>query len=470
MSDTIITNGTIVTQNPDREIVEDGAIFIVDDTIEAVGTASEITADYGSDRIIDADGGLVIPGLINTHTHVSDMLIRGAFTEDRGLYDWIHNAKVPAVAQMTAEEHAVTASMYCLESIYSGTTTFVENDTSGAWMDNFEAKISAYEESGIRSIYGLGLRDKKPPDHLVTYIEKCQVRNPATKHVDPEGFVMETEEALDSIESHIQEHHGSVEGRQSVWPAPVNVGGVSKEAHQRAYELAEKYDVMTTTHVSEAEIHEAGPGMSSIEYLRNIDYLGERTLLGHCVQLDKKDVRILGKTNTRVAHNYMANMRLATGYAPIVEMLENDVAVGLGIDNVNINDTINPLNDIRAMAAGHKGYHRDAGAMTAQAALDMLTIEGARSIHRDDDLGSIEVGKQADIAIVDTNHPHLTPAPDPVAALIYKVMGSEIETVLCAGDVVMSDRQIKSFDRSSTTIMQEAEEAAADIVERANIS
>lgn len=472
MSDSLVTNGTILTQDADREVIEDGAVAVVDDEIHAVGPAREVTRAFDADRVIDADGGAVIPGLINAHTHVSDILLRGSFAEDRTLHDWLYNVKRPASYAMEPDEHAVAARLYCLEAIQSGVTTFVENDTEIVWdtTDTTEAKLAAYAEMGIRNVYGAGFADSGPDDEFRSILEQYQARDPAVDHPPMDAFIVETDDALDAIEGLHDEYHGTADGKQSIWIAPIVLPTTTTRGFQAAQRFAERRDVMSTIHVSEAVLDEETRAISSIEYLRNIGVLGEHALLGHCVQLDERDVRILADTETSVAHNYMANMRLASGYAPIVQMLENDVTVGLGTDNVNLNDTINPLADVRAAAAGHKGYHRDAGVIDAQKALDMVTIDGARAINRADDLGSIEAGKQADLAIVDLDRPHLTPSPDTVFSLVYGVHGPEIETVLCGGDVVMEDREVTTMDRDLDAFLTEASTTATDVLERCGIA
>jgi atrazine chlorohydrolase/5-methylthioadenosine/S-adenosylhomocysteine deaminase len=296
-------------------------------------------------------------------------------------------------------------------------------------------------------------------------VRDIQARDGDVDHPPLDRFVVETEAVVEEVTSLMETYHGTAGGRQSVWPAPVVVETTTSRCFREAYELAEAYDVMTTVHVAEAEAEERRE-ISSVEYLRNIGYLGERSLLGHCVQIDESDVRILAATDTAVAHNFLSNMRLATGFAPVAAMLDAGVTVGLGTDNSILSDTVNPLNDVRAMASGHKGYHRDPGLLPAQKAFDMLTIDAAAAIGRRDSLGSIEVGKQADIAIVDLDHPHLTPAPDPVFTLVHNAQGFEVETVICAGDTVVRNREIRSFDESVDEILSRASRAAGDLLAR----
>lgn len=471
MTDLLVTHGRIVTQNATRDVIEDGAVAIEDDRITAVGPTADLEAARDADRVVDAGGGAIIPGLINAHTHVSDILLRGSFAADRDLYDWLYNVKRPGTIAMTAAEHATAGRLYCAEAIQAGVTTFVENDTEVVWdgYDTTEAKLEVYDESGIRNVYGAGFNDSPSDEAFQSLLADIQARNPDTDHPAPDRFAVETDEAIANIEALIERYHGSADGRQSVWPAPIVLESSTTRGLQEAYALAEKHDVMATTHVAEAEAQDQDVALSSIEYLRNIGYLGDRALLGHCVQIDESDVRLLAQTDTAVAHNFMANMRLATGFAPLVSMLENGVTVGLGTDNSILSDTINPLSDVRAAAGAHKGYHRDPGVVPAQKAFDMVTIDAARAIRRDDDLGSLEAGKQADLAIVDLDHPHLTPSPDPVFSLVYAAQGFEVDTVVCAGDVVMDDRDVLTIDGADSTLLEEASDAARAIVDRAGV-
>lgn len=472
MTDLLITNGTVVTQNADRELVPDGAVAVTDDRISAVGPAEKLEAETSPERTIDADGGAIIPGLINAHTHVSDILLRGSFDQDRGLYDWLFNVKQAALFEMEAAEYEIAARLYCIEAIRSGTTTFVENDTALDWddLEPTRRKLDVYDEMGIRNVYGAGIRDLPVDDGFQRMFDEIAARDAGSSHPGPDALVVDTETALNDVESLIETYHAPGE-RQSVWPAPATLATTTPEALRGSYRLAEEYDVMTTAHVAEAdaEVSERG-ALSSIEYLRNVGYLGERALLGHCVQTNERDVRLLAQTNTPVVHNFRANMRIATGFAPVTSMLARDVTVSIGTDNSILNDTINPLSDAGAVATAHKGYHRDSGVVSAQQALDMVTRDAAEAIGRADDLGTIETGKQADIVVVDLDRPHLTPSPDPVHALVYGASGAEVQTVLCAGTVLLDDRKLLAYDGSLKEFLADATAAAKDLVVRANIA
>jgi cytosine/adenosine deaminase-related metal-dependent hydrolase len=471
MTDVLVTNGTVITQDEDRDVIDVGAVAVADDRISAVGSTDRLEAETDPDRIIDADGGAVIPGLINAHTHVSDILLRGAFDADRGLYDWLFNVKQPALSVMDADEHALAARLYCVEAIRSGTTTFVENATALDWteLEPTRRKLDVYDRLGVRNVYGVGLRDRSPDEEFERLYGVITDDGGGSVHPGPDALFVGTEDGLADAESLIETYHEPA-GRQSVWPAPATLATTTPELLRGAYRLAEEYDVMTTAHVAEAESEARERGaMSSIEYLRNVGYLGERALLGHCVQTNDRDVRLLAETNTPVVHNFRANMRLATGFAPVVGMLGRGVTVCLGTDNTILNDPVNPLSDARAVATAHKGYHRDSGVVPAGTAFDMVTRDAAEAIGRADDLGSLEPGKQADLAVIDLDRPHLTPAPDPVHALVYGLQGGEVETVLCAGEVVMEGRELPTLTDPLPELLSTAERTAADVVRRADI-
>jgi atrazine chlorohydrolase/5-methylthioadenosine/S-adenosylhomocysteine deaminase len=468
--DTLVVGGRVVTQNETRDVVADGAVAVADGAVVAVGDTDDLTARYDADRVIDASGHAVLPGFVDAHVHVSDILQRGAFTDDRGLYDWLYNVKRPGVAAMEPSDHAAAAELYCYEALQAGVTTFVENDAELPWdatgREVVETKLDVYERAGVRNVYARGLLDRPADDYFRSLLERIEARDPGVAHTDPDDTVVDTETGIGAVEDLIDRYHGSADGRQSVWIAPVVLEAMSTAGLQAAYRLAADHDVMTTIHVAEAAVQEQGP-VSSVEYLRNIGCLGEHALLAHCVQIDDRDARILAETDTRVSHNLLANLRLGTGIAPLPSLLDAGVTVCLGTDNASLSDTVNPIGDLRLLATVHDGHHRDPGLISAQTALDTVTVAAGRAMRRPD-LGTLEPGTRADLVLLDLDHPHLTPCPDVVSAVVFQAQGFEVDTVLVDGRVVVDDREVTTLDPAAE-VRERATAAARAVRERAGI-
>lgn len=467
----LITNGTVVTQNSDREVLENGAVAVDGDTIVDVGPTARLDEKHDSDRQIDATGKAVIPGFVNPHTHVSDILLRGSCGTDRGLYDWLFNVKQPGVAAMTETDHEIAAALFCAEALSAGITTFVENDGElphGA-LDTIEAKFDAYRTAGARSIYARGVRDLPPGDAFEALIERFGRRNPDVETPDQGRYVEHIDDWLDELESLYEKYHGTAGGRHEIWVAPAIVEGMTDGGLAKTYRFAAEHDVMTTIHTAEAPV-QAGGALSPIEHLRNAGSLGEHALLAHCVQVDERDLRLLAETDTRVAHNIASNLALGNGFAPVPAMRARGIAVGIGTDNSTLSDTVNPLADLRLAGLAHKGHHTDPGVVTAGEALDMVTIEAARAIRKGDELGSLERAKQADLAVVDVDAPRLTPAPDIVRALVHQTLGSEVETVICGGEVVVEDGTAVGIADAYPDLLDRAREAAERVTAASGIA
>lgn len=472
MVDLLIEHGTVVTMNDSRAIIEDGAVAIDGDTITAVGPTDELTEDYDADRVIDADGHAVLPGLIDAHAHVNDILIRGGVGTDRALHDWLLNVNKPTAAVMDAEDHATAAALYCLEAVRSGITTFVDNASGpepGMWLreDIIDARLREYDRAGMRNVYAQEFIDRPvaDTDDFAHFLESQQHKS----SIEPTPTEpMDTDEALRGLESLIAEYHGTADGRQSVWPAPIYPWAVSPEGFLGSYELAEEHDVMTSTHASEI-VHQERHHVSSVEYLNNMGYLGERTLLGHCVHVSERDIRLLAATDTKVSHNVLTNCALGSGIAPVPTMINYGVTVGIGTDNASASDTVNMINDMRFAAMVHKAHRRDASAMTAEKALEMATIDGAKTIGRADDLGSIDPGKSADIVLVDLEYPHMTPRPNVVSTIVYQAQGYEVDTVICDGSVIMEDGRVPGVEDAHPELLADARRAAEDVLHEAGL-
>lgn len=466
-----ITNGIVVTINDDRDVIENGAVVIEGDTIVDVGPTTTIEDQYSVDRTIDASDHIILPGFISSHAHISDILVRG-LRGNRDLYDWLYNVKIPGVAAMTFEEHAIASALYMYEAIQSGFTTVVENATgagSGYDEETVAAKMEVYDDSGARNVYAHPFSDRDVDPGFEAYIQNRMRRELDVVHVQSDETIVTTEEAIQDTERYIEQYHRTADGRQSIWPSPYITWGVSPEGLRRAYELAENYDVMTTTHVSETE-HEERGYQTSVEYLNDAGYLGERALLGHCVHITDSDVRLLAASSTKVAHNPLTNMALGAGFSPVPQLIRNGVTVGLGTDNTSASDTVNAMNDVRFTSLIHNGYQQDAGSITAEKVLEMATIDNARAIGREDDLGSLESGKKADMILLDRDNAHMVPLTDIVSAVVRRAQGFEIDTVVCNGEVIMEDRDVEGISESFPDLHERAANASRSVLGRAGLT
>jgi cytosine/adenosine deaminase-related metal-dependent hydrolase len=472
MVDLLIRNGLVVTVDGDRRVIDDGAVAVEGREIVAVGRTDEVSDHHDADRVIDADGMGVVPGFIDPHIHI-DTLLRPAVGNGRSHEDFLFNVKRPGVAAMSVDDQLVSSALYCVEAIQSGVTTFAENASgTGPGYDRelIEAKFDLYESAGMRNVYAYTFADRRSSDvDTGEFVENIKSKTPGVNH--PNIEYSDTEASLAELETLMGEYHGNAGGRQSVWPAPYITWAVSREGLERSLELAAEYDVMTTTHAAESA-HQERHGLSSIDYLNNVGYLGERTLLHHCTYADDRDVRLLAATDTKVTHNPISNLTLGDGFAPVPEMVRSGVTVTLGTDNVSYSSTVNMLNDLRFAATVHKGYHHDAAVLTAEKVFEMVTVDGARAIGREDDLGSLEAGKLADLVLVDLDYPHLTPTPrgpDVVAALVYQAQGFEVDTVVCNGEVIMEDREVHGIAAEYPELLSKATERGRAVIERSGL-
>ena len=476
MVDLLVDHGTIVTVDPAGRIIEDGAVAVDDGEIVAVGPSDEVRAQDDADRVLDADGHAVLPGFVIPHTHVSDIFFRGGMSNERSIYDWLYNVKKPGIHAMGPEDHAVASALYAWEALRYGITTFVElPDPVFLGGDHdvdaiVDAKLSAYEEAGIRNVYAQTFRDNPHiPETFRTFVDRLRHTEPGVNTLPLNYARMD----LDAVESLMEDlvsryHDPAPDSRQRVWMAPEHIWTASAEGHERAYEFAERHDAMTTTHVSETTQDESAE-LTNVQFLDSANYLGERALLAHCVHIDERDIRLLAASGTKVAHNALTNLVLASGIAPAPTMHAAGVTVGLGTDNPSANDTINPLSDMQYAALLHRGDRRDPGAVTAERALEMATIEGARAIGRGEELGSIESGKRADMILLDLDQPHLTPRKNLVPTLVKQAMGHEIDTVLVEGSVVAEDGSVPGVEERYSDLSRQVQQRADAVVERAGI-
>lgn len=419
--DLIIRGGTVVTMDGSSRLIENGAVAIRGDRIVAVGPAAEIASKYTAARSINAAGKAVMPGLINTHTHVPMVLFRG-IADDLVLMEWLQKYIFPAEAKNVDEQFVRWGTkLGCLEMIQGGTTTYVD-------MYYFEDAIAdETSRAGMRAVLGETLIDFPAPDNKtwdsgIAYAEKFVEKWKGSPLITP------------AIAPH----------------APYTV---STDHLKQTHAFSQRLGVPLVIHVAEdqAEVKtiQERYGASSVSYLDRIGLLDERVIAAHMVWPTADDIKTLARRSVGVAHCPQSNMKLAAGAAPVPEMLKAGVAVGLGTDGAASNNDLDLWEEIDTAAKLHKLTSKDPTVINARQALEMATIRGARAIHQDKEIGSLEAGKRADLIIVDMENSHQTPLYNVYSQLAYATKAADVQTVIINGRVVMQDRRVLTIDERS---------------------
>lgn len=428
--DILINGGTILTMDAQNSVIKNGVLGIKEETISYIGgdTDKEIWAK----RVVDAKGGLVLPGLINGHTHAAMSLFRG-LADDLPLMEWLNHYIFPAESKMDADFVFAGTLLACAEMIMSGTTTFCD-------MYLFEEEVAqAAKEAGMRSLVGEVLYDFDSPNY---------------------GPI---ENGLRYTESLIHKWQG--DPLVSVAVEPHSLFTCSPDLLTATNDLASKYDVPLIIHLAEtaSELEEVKKryGKRPVEHLQSMGILGPHLIADHCVHLQEKEIRTLAENGVKVIHNPESNMKLASGIAPIPEMLANGVTVGLGTDGCASNNNLDLFAEMDMAAKVHKIHTMDTTVMDALTVMRMATVEGAKALGMGELVGSLEQGKKADVIIVDTRKPHLTPMYNPFSHLVYAARGNDVSHSIINGCLVMEERRILTINLYE--IMEKAREKAKDV-------
>lgn len=419
--DYVIRGGTVVTMDQSSRVIENGAVAVRGERIVAVGPASEIASKYAASRVINAAGKVVMPGLINTHTHVPMTLFRG-IADDLMLPEWLQKYIFPAEAKNVNEEFVRWGTrLGCLEMIRGGTTTYVD-------MYYFEDAIAEETaRAGMRAVLGETVIDFPVPDNktwdaAMAYAEKFVSRWKNHKLITP------------AIAPH----------------APYTV---SADHLKQTSEFATRHDVPLIIHVaedySEIKTIQEKQNATSVAYLDRIGLLQDRVIAAHMVWPTEEEIKTLAARSVGIAHCPQSNMKLAAGTAPVPQMLRAGVDVGLGTDGAASNNDLSMWEEIDTAAKLHKLISKDPTVVNAREALEMATIRGARAINMDKEIGSLEAGKRADIIIVGMNSIHQTPLYNVYSHLVYATKASDVETVIINGRMVMQNRRVLTVNEPS---------------------
>jgi len=421
--DTVIYGGTIVTVNPDTGIIENGWIGIRDGRLEQIAALSAGAPPPQGRRRIDATGHLVVPGLVNTHTHLPMTLFRG-LADDLPLAQWLQRHIFPAeAAHMSAENVSLGALLGCIEMIRSGTTACCD----GYFLEEYVAE--AAHAAGIRAVLGQGVVDFPAPG----------VPNPALNVAAAAEFVERWQNRSSKISPSIFCHSPYACSEQTL-----------RKAKQNAAETGALFQIHLAETRTETEAIRREHGCSPVEYLQRLDLLDHRSLLVHCVWLDEKDAEIIARSGAAVSHNPDSNAKLGCGIAPLPALQSAGVTVGIGSDGCASNNTLDLFRTLDFAAKLHKVHSGDPTAAAAENLLRMATIEGARALGLEKQIGSLEIGKRADLVLVDLSRPHLVPLYRPASHLVYTARGGDVAMVLIDGKIVCERGRMTSVDTAET--------------------
>ena len=419
--DLLVLGGTIVTMNKSRDVIENGGVAVKGGRIVAVGTAADLRKKYAARQTINAAGRMVIPGLINGHTHVPMVLFRG-LADDLDLQEWLTKYIFPAEAKNVTEEFVRAGTRLGLaEMIRGGTTTYCD-------MYYFEDAIAEETaKAGVRGVLGetvidFPVADNKTNAEAMAYVEK---------------FVKRWQ-GHELIVAAIAPH------------APYTV---SEEHLKAARAFSDRTGAPIVTHISETkrEVEDSvkAHGASPVAYLDRIGFLGERVIAAHVVWPQGTDSSILKQRGVGIVHNPQSNMKLAAGVSPVPQMMKEGLRIGLGTDGAASNNDLSMWEEMDSAAKLHKVFSGDPKVMSAQEAFELATIRGAEALHLDKEIGSLEVGKRGDIVIVESDALNQIPSYNLYSDLVYATKASDVETVVINGRVVMRDRRLLTLDEAA---------------------
>lgn len=446
----LITNAYIATVDSTDTICPDGSLIIDGERISWVGDRNALQQPLETfDEVIDARGDLVIPGLINAHTHNAYYLMRG-MGMDRELKAWLIQATWPGLIEIQPEDAYIGALAGCLENIKSGVTYLVDNYYPPRYKKgNVDSLLQGIADSGIKGTIARGYHD--------------------IPHNIPEDFMETEDEVLAEYQRIIEKWHGAENGRLSVWVSPVNLVYSTASSVQKVWELAQHYDLGMHTHTAEArfevETIKERYGMTVIEAFESLGVMGKDFHAVHAVHLTSREIEILRDHGATAIFNPASNLLLASGIAPVEEMLQKGLRVTLGTDAPNNNQDM--IESMKLAAILPRVVNYNPVAVTSYQALKMATIKGAESLNLQDQIGSLEVGKKADIAIINLHNLHNSPVHDPITNLVYSANQSDVLTVFINGKKLLDQGKLLDFSEQAVVAdMQTASEGLAERIRK----
>ena len=422
--DLVVTNGTVVTMDAQRHVIENGAVAVRGDSIVAVGPSADIAAQYDAAKIVDARGAIVMPGLINGHAHAAMSLFRG-MADDLALDDWLKKYIFPAEARNVTEDFVVWGTrLGMLEMLRGGITTYAD-------MYYFEDAVARVtKEAGMRGVLGETILDFPAPDNK-TVAQALEYTQKFIEHWKGDPLIVAA-------------------------AAPHSMYTCSAKTLQEAAALARRNHAPILIHLAEApfelQLSREKYGITPVGYLAREGILGPDVTGAHCVWVDQADIATLVQYGVGCTNNPSSNMKTAAGVSPVVDMLAAGAAVGLATDGAASNNNQDMFEEMDLAAKLQKITRMDSRALQAEQVVEMATIGGARAVHLEKLIGSLEAGKKADLIVVDTTAPHATPMYNVYSQLVYALKATDVRSVVIGGKMVMEDRKMLTLDETAILV------------------
>jgi 5-methylthioadenosine/S-adenosylhomocysteine deaminase len=437
----LIRGGIVLTMNDRFDIVH-GDVSIKDGRIAAIGP--NIAERH--DQVVDAGGGYILPGFIQTHIHLCQTLFRG-YADDLHLMDWLRTRVWPMEAAHTPDTLRAAARLATTELLASGTTSVLTMET----VHDTDVVFETVAESGLRATIG-----------------KCMMDFDAEV---PARLQERTQTSLDESLAIRKTWDGAANGRLHAAFAPRFAVSCSRELLEAVAHLSAEHHALVHTHASESQdeiaiVKQISGGLSNLEYLASLHLASPHLCAAHCVWVDDRDQQLLADHHVKVMHCPGSNLKLGSGVAPVAEMRARGITVSLGADGAACNNRLDMFEEMR-LAALLQAMRREPGALPARDVLWMATRAGARTLGLEPEIGSLEPGKRADVIVVDRDRPHLAPGPDPYSTLVYAARGSDVRTTVVDGEVLVRDFAHVRVDPRE--VAAAAREAAKDLAKRAGL-
>jgi 5-methylthioadenosine/S-adenosylhomocysteine deaminase len=444
--DLLISGGIVLTVDVERRIFWDGAVAIAGNRILEVGRREDVAAKYRATRTLDARGKVVTPGFIQTHVHVSaEQCVKGVLPDTMPPSQWVRQV-TQFYAAASPEEEVLNATFTFMELIRTGTTCFIEAGTT----KHTPEIVEAIGRSGIRGCIGKWSWDIP--------------RQPA-------NLYQSTEEAIDTNEDLLKRFHGAHNDRVRIWTSPIGHTMTSDPLLQGLKALADRYETGMTMHLSswieDVEGYLERTGMRPVKYYHRLGVLAPNVVLAHMVNLDEEEVELVLETGVKIAHCPTTAGWFGYGLSQVSrfpEMIDRGATIGLGCDAETCSNNLDAVRAMYSSAIIFRDARRDMQAMPAEKVFEMATLHGARCVLQEDDLGSLEAGKKADVVLFDASRPEWRPLYHPVANLVFAADGHSVDTVVIDGNVVMEGSRMLTIDEES--VMRELESAGRNILER----